>query len=199
MPSKLPNNVELYCCMSAIYSLNGWVIDLDTEVIVKGDIRHKLSHREIALTLYLCQHAGEVVKHADYAQACWPNQVVSSQVVNNMVSKIRRLFCLTEPYQLEAIRGTGYRLETSLVSVIQDSDINPNQEDQPYTDTPSNAVPDVVTQPSLKHDRLSASKVLVLILLFALILFDISVISTSDQPDIESLCQSNSELCASLN
>ncbi|USD65246.1 winged helix-turn-helix domain-containing protein [Vibrio sp. SCSIO 43136] len=150
--------------MEYIYIVNGWRVDTSSGTVVQGQVRHKLSQREIAFLLYLCQRQGEVVPHHEYPDACWPNQEVSNQVVNNMVSKLRRILELSPTSDLESIRNVGYRL--SRHCVVADAAPQRPHAEPATTGEADSALP--FTEPSTKRLWFRDRYLLLIVLLLLL-------------------------------
>lgn len=175
--------------MEVTYIINGWTLDDVTCTATKEEQCRKLSQRELALLIYLCQRRGEVVGHQEYPDQCWPSQEVSQQVVNNMVSKLRKVLDLPGQTGLESIRNVGYRLACQVVKaqVARTNELNQSQPLSPRES--GNELPSSTQQVRQRRKKRYVLSAVVLLLVTLLVSTQMRFMTVVSQGVIESHVQ----------
>jgi len=83
-------------------------IDLDGEVVYRGEEEVKLSNRAWQLLYLLLQHRGEVVSKERILNYVWGDNPVGDEIIRVYIKELRKLL---PPDAIETYKGRGYRLK----------------------------------------------------------------------------------------
>ncbi|MBU2967788.1 winged helix-turn-helix domain-containing protein [Pseudoalteromonas sp. C2R02] len=103
MANKLPS----------YFKLDTWLIDIDQNQITDLDGKSsKLEPKSMLVLQYLASKPRETISRDDLFEACWPNQVVTEDALNRVISSLRRKLGDTagSPKFIATVRNAGYKL-----------------------------------------------------------------------------------------
>lgn len=83
-------------------------VDLNLEVVYRGDEVVKLSPKALALLILLLRHRGEVVSKDRILNYIWGEEPVGDEIVRAYIKELRKVL---PPDAIETHKGRGYRLK----------------------------------------------------------------------------------------
>lgn len=101
-----------------------------------------LEPRVMQVLVHLARNEGQVVSRQDLLDHCWDGRIVGDNAIHRVMSRLRALASETTAFTIETIPRVGYRLQTSVLPVPQESPV-------PHAATaPAIAAPAAVPPPS---------------------------------------------------
>ena len=107
--------------LPSYFKLDTWLIDIDQNQITDVDGKSlKLEPKSMLVLQYLASKPRETISRDDLFEACWPNQVVTEDALNRVISSLRRKLGDTagSPRFIATVRNAGYKL----IAPIQELD-----------------------------------------------------------------------------
>ncbi|TQF71975.1 hypothetical protein FLM44_13225 [Pseudoalteromonas luteoviolacea] len=94
------------------FMVNDWVIDCKRFTATRAQLQARLEPKAALILQYLASRPGEVISREELFQVFWPNQVVTEDALNRVISTLRKTLndSSTEPQYIATIRKSGYRL-----------------------------------------------------------------------------------------
>lgn len=102
------------------YQLGDWLIDVDANLLVRGDERRSLRLKAMELLLLFLQHPDRTISREEIVMQIWHgNEAVAAQGINNAIWSIRQALDddADAPRYLQTIPKKGYRLIASVSMV----------------------------------------------------------------------------------
>ncbi|GIU12004.1 MULTISPECIES: winged helix-turn-helix domain-containing protein [unclassified Shewanella] len=151
------------------FLIHEWKIDCNKSLAFNGEKEVRLEPKTMMILQYLASRAGEVVTRAELFELFWPNQVVTEDALNRVMSNLRRLFNedAHQPRYILTIRKVGYKLVAPIT-------ILPTQE-LTFTATETkaeNTKKQAKTREALNRNDKVILAVIAISLLFFIIMFD---------------------------
>jgi DNA-binding winged helix-turn-helix (wHTH) protein len=93
----------------------------DSDMLFGNGVQHKLERRAMEALVFMCAHAGQVVKKDELIEAVWGRLAVSDHSVAMVISQLRRALGddARAPTYIETITKRGYRLIASCEAVTE--------------------------------------------------------------------------------
>ena len=162
-------NEQMQNPLPALFFIDDWKIDCHKNLAFNGEREVRLEPKSMMILQYLASQPGTVVTRDTLFTLFWPNQIVTDDALNRVMSNLRRLFNdnSSQPQFIVTIRKVGYKI-VAPIKVIT-------------TPSPTDAALNTVTHsmsPSTRQDnprqmRLSGNRIkrysLVIMLVLALI------------------------------
>ncbi len=83
----------------------------DERLIISGDKRTSVSHKEYLLIEFFFSHPDEVIPRKELLMHCWGNDdYFSSKILDVYLTKVRKILRLDDKLKLQNIHGHGYKL-----------------------------------------------------------------------------------------
>ncbi|KZN65340.1 winged helix-turn-helix domain-containing protein [Pseudoalteromonas luteoviolacea] len=94
------------------FKINDWVIDCKRLTATRAQKLVRLEPKAALILQYMAARPGEIITREELFSAFWPNQVVTEDALNRVISALRKALndSSTEPQYIATIRKSGYRL-----------------------------------------------------------------------------------------
>jgi DNA-binding winged helix-turn-helix (wHTH) protein/Tol biopolymer transport system component len=99
--------------------LEKWLIDVDQNLVTYDDCIIKLEPKAMLVLQFLAATPHEVVSRDEIFKVCWPNQVVTEDALNRVVSSLRKKFTEydVDSTYITTIRNVGYKLIVPITEI----------------------------------------------------------------------------------
>ena len=111
---------------SVVYQIAGWVVDVDSDQLLKNEKTIKLEPKIMKVLLCLMENRGRMVTKDDLLQTVWEDVTITDHPLNRSISRLRKIFQddPRAPKVIETIPKKGYRLICPVEKIV---DCTPNQ------------------------------------------------------------------------
>ncbi|WP_299801883.1 winged helix-turn-helix domain-containing protein [uncultured Shewanella sp.] len=152
--------------LAQLFLIHEWKIDCNKSLAFNGDKEVRLEPKTMMILQYLASRAGEVVTRAELFELFWPNQVVTEDALNRVMSNLRRLFNedANQPRFILTIRKVGYKV-VAPITVLPATELTQSDNKTDNTKTQTKSATEI--SPSNKMTLAAIAS----LLLFAMIFF----------------------------
>ena len=114
----------------AHYSLEGWSIYPDQNLIVSNTGQVSIEPKTMSVLLLMIEKQGQTISRDQFINEVWGGSIVTDNSLNQSISKLRKIFNdeTAKPRIIETVSKRGYRLIVSVRKIDPDS---PPHQDQP--------------------------------------------------------------------
>ncbi|MCG7551627.1 winged helix-turn-helix domain-containing protein [Pseudoalteromonas sp. Of7M-16] len=94
------------------FKVNDWAIDCKRLTATRAQTKVRLEPKAALILQYMAARPGEIIGREELFDTFWPNQVVTEDALNRVISTLRKTLndSSTEPQYIATIRKSGYRL-----------------------------------------------------------------------------------------
>ncbi|MDK2594776.1 winged helix-turn-helix domain-containing protein [Pseudoalteromonas obscura] len=94
------------------FKVNDWAIDCKRLTATRAQKKVRLEPKAALILQYMAARPGEIISREELFNTFWPNQVVTEDALNRVISTLRKTLNdnSTEPHYIATIRKSGYRL-----------------------------------------------------------------------------------------
>lgn len=116
--------------------LNGWLIDQNTNTLIKGTEKRKIEHKQMLLLMHLVKNHGQDITKDELINTIWAERVVTPEILSVAVSNLRKALGdnAKAPSFIKTVPGLGYRLiadtelkEPNLTDTSTEQNRSPNK------------------------------------------------------------------------
>ncbi|TQV89527.1 winged helix-turn-helix domain-containing protein [Aliikangiella coralliicola] len=158
MPDDLPT----------LFLIENWRIDCNQNLAWEGNRKVRIEPKAMMILQFLAAQPGKIVTRETLFEQFWPNQVVTEDALNRVMSNLRRAFrdSSSHPKYIATVKKVGYKL-VAPVSVLESPQLKsvpePEQSDSAGSE---NTSPESLNTKFKYHYLIGFSLVSILILVF---------------------------------
>lgn len=154
---------QLHKQRSLVYYINGWVIDIESDQLLKGERTIKLEPKIMSVLVCLIENQGLLVSKDYLLQTVWNDVTITDHPVIRAISQLRKIFAdnARNPRIIETTSKKGYRLICPVEKIVN-CDLNTFQQKLQPPITQMSAAPQQI---ALKEKVIILALCLLLLLL----------------------------------